>query len=345
MAGELKNDLLLRALRQESVERPPVWMMRQAGRFLPEYRALRTKYSFWERCKTPELACEITLQPIRRLGLDAAILFSDILVVPQAMGADIQLKEHEGPIFSAPVRSAADIDKLQLPNVEETLAYVPAAIRMIQDELAGKVPLIGFAGAPWTIFCYMVQGSGSKNFSEAKRFFYADPEAAHRLLQMVTDTTIAYLKAQIGVGVNAVQVFDSWAGLLGPDEFAVLSLPYIRQIVEAVKNEIPTIVFAKGAWHSLEALSQTGASALGIDWNVTAGFAREKVGRSVTLQGNLDPTKLYGTKESVKRETEKMLQDFGREAYIANLGHGILPDIPVENVEVFVETVKNFFLM
>lgn len=342
MKTELKNDLLLRALRQEEVERPPVWMMRQAGRYLPEYRVLREKYSFWERCKTPELACEITLQPVRRLGVDAAILFSDILVVPEAMGMDVRLIEKEGPKLLSPIRLAADIKRLRIPDVTDRLSFVPDAIRLIKKELDNSIPLIGFAGSPWTIFCYMVQGSGSKSFSEAKRFVYADPESAHALLQMIADTTVAYLMEQIDAGVDIVQLFDSWGGILGADEYAILSVPYIEQVVRAVKDKAPVIVFAKGAGHSLGLLAGTGASALGIDWCVSPEYARSVLGGGVTLQGNLDPTKLYGSPAFIKKETEKMLDRFGTRNYIANLGHGILPDIPVGNAQAFIDTVKNY---
>lgn len=343
MTPTLKNDLLIRALKQEPVERVPVWMMRQAGRYLPEYMELRAKYTFWERCKTPELACEITVQPVRRLGVDAAILFSDILVVPEAMGMDITLKENVGPILDNPIRQVSDLQRLHIPDVQESLSYVTDAIHLIKKELDNSIPLIGFAGAPWTIFCYMVQGKGSKNFNEAKRFFYTQPEAAHQLLQMITDTTIAYLQEQIKAGVNAVQVFDSWGGLLEAEEYKVISYPYIRQIIHSIKNEVPSIVFAKGAWHSLGLLSQSGASALGIDWSVSASFARSIVGDTCTLQGNLDPTKLYGSPEYIEKETKKMLDSFGKQNYIANLGHGILPDIPVEHAQAFIETVQNYY--
>jgi len=338
----LKNDLILRTLRGETVERVPVWMMRQAGRFLPEYRELRKKYTFFERCKTPELACEITLQPVRRLGTDAAILFSDILVVPEAMGLEVQLVEKVGPILPSTIRTKEDLGKIRIPEVQEQLGYVFDAIRMIKQELAGEVPLIGFAGAPWTLLCYMVQGKGTKTFDEARRFCYTQPEAAHILLQMITDTTIAYLKAQVEAGVDLVQVFDSWAGLLGPDDFSAICLPYIRQIVEALKDEVPVIVFAKGAWHSLPLLQATGATALGVDWGLTPEFARQLTGNEVVIQGNFDPAKLYAPIPFIEKEVEKMLQGFGKDKYIANLRHGILPDTPVEHAQAFIEAIKNY---
>lgn len=338
----LQNDLLLKTLRGEQTSRPPVWMMRQAGRYLPEYIRIREKYSFFERCQTPELACEITLQPVDIVGVDAAILFSDILVVPQAMGLEVQLIEHKGPVLPDPIKSSADFSRIRVPDVDETLGYVFDAIRLIKKELNGRVPLIGFAGAPWTLLCYMVQGKGSKTFDEAKAFCYTQPETAHQLLQMVTDTTIAYLRQQIRAGADTVQLFDSWGGLLSPDDFAVWSLPYINQIVAAVKDEAPVIVFAKGAWHSLEAMAATGAQGLGIDWCISASMARQFAGDNVTLQGNFDPAKLFAPIPVIEEETRKMLRAFGPGRYIANLGHGILPQVPVDHAKAFVNTVKEF---
>jgi uroporphyrinogen decarboxylase len=338
----LKNDLLIRTLKGEIVERPPVWMMRQAGRYLPQYIALREKYGFFERCQTPELACEITIQPIDAIGVDAAILFSDILVVPQAMGMEVQLIENKGPILPAPVQSNNDLSRLNVPDVDETLGYVFAAIKLIKKELNGRVPLIGFAGAPWTLLCYMVQGKGSKTFDEAKAFCYTQSETAHRLLQMITDTSIAYLKKQIEAGADAVQVFDSWAGLLSPGDFEEYSLPYIRQIIHAIKDSAPTIVFAKGAWHSLESMAATGTNALGIDWCITPQVARQIAGPDIVLQGNFDPAKLMAPIPVIKKEVKKMLAAFGGRKHIANLGHGILPNIPVDHAKAFVDTVKEW---
>ena len=338
----LQNDLILRALRGEPTERTPVWMMRQAGRYLPEYIALRNKYGFFERCQTPELACAITLQPVDIVGVDAAILFSDILVVPQAMGLEVQLKENVGPLLPDPIKTIADLARIRVPDVDETLAYVFDAIKMIKQELNGRVPLIGFAGAPWTLLCYMVQGKGSKTFDEAKAFCYAQPEVAHQLLQMITDTTIAYLKAQIKAGADTVQLFDSWGGLLSPADFEHLSLRYMRQIVAAVKDDAPTIVFAKGAWHSLEAMAATGAAGLGIDWCISPQMARQFAGDKVTLQGNFDPAKLLSPIPVIEKEVKAMLTAFGPGRHIANLGHGILPNVPVDHAKAFVNTVKEF---
>ena len=338
----LKNDLLLRALRGEQVERVPVWMMRQAGRYLPEYIKIREKYGFFERCQTPELAAEITIQPVDIVGVDAAILFSDILVVPQAMGLEVQLIESKGPFLPDPIKTKGDLNRIRVPEIHETLGYVMDAIKLIKQRLNGRVPLIGFAGAPWTILCYMVQGKGSKTFDEAKAFCYTQPEIAHQLLQMITDTTIAYLTAQIDAGADTVQIFDSWGGLLSPSDFEVFSLQYIRQIVAAVKDKAPTIIFAKGAWHSLDAMSNTGAAGLGIDWCITAPTARKLAGNNIALQGNFDPAKLLSPIPTIEKETEEMLRAFGNKNYIANLGHGILPNVPVDHAKAFVNTVKNF---
>lgn len=338
----LKNDLLLRTLRGEKTERPPVWMMRQAGRYLPEYIALRNKYGFFERCQTPELACEITLQPVDIVGVDAAILFSDILVVPQAMGLEVQLKENIGPVLPDPIKTQADLARITVPDVQDQLHYVFDAIRLIKQELNGRVPLIGFAGAPWTLLCYMVQGKGSKTFDEAKAFCYAHPDLAHQLLQMITDTTIAYLLGQIDAGADVLQVFDSWGGLLSPEDFELLSLHYIRQIVSAVKDRVPAIIFAKGAWHSLEQMTATGAAGLGIDWCIRPEMARRFAGDQVTLQGNFDPAKLLSPIPVIEAEVKAMIKAFGPGRHIANLGHGILPNVPVDHAKAFVNTVKNW---
>jgi uroporphyrinogen decarboxylase len=338
--NELKNDLLLRTLRGEQTERPPVWIMRQAGRYLPEYRVLREKYGFFERCQTPELATEITIQPVDIIGVDAAILFSDILVVPQAMGLEVQLIESKGPILPDPIKTRNDLKRIRVPDVCETLQYVFDAIKLSKHELNNRVPLIGFAGAPWTILCYMVQGKGSKTFDEVKIFCYTQPELAHELLQMITDTTVAYLKGQVHAGADVIQIFDSWGGLLSPDDFENISLKYIRQIVEALKDEVLTIIFAKGAWHSIQGMVATGAHGLGIDWCIKPQFARQLAGKNVTLQGNLDPAKLLSPIPVIEKEVKQMLHAFGKERHIANLGHGILPGVPVAHAKAFVEIVK-----
>ena len=340
--SSLKNDLILKALRGEKTERTPVWMMRQAGRYLPEYIALRNKYSFFERCQNPELACEITLQPVDIIGVDAAILFSDILVVPQAMGQEVQLIEKVGPLLPHPIQTENDLKTVQVPDVKDTLSYVFEAIKLIKQELNGRVPLIGFAGAPWTVFCYMVQGKGSKTFDEAKSFYYKNPTLAKQLLQMITDTTIAYLKEQINSGADIVQVFDSWGGLLSPDDFLEVSFKYIQQIVDAVKPLAPVIIFAKGAWFALPEMAASGASGLGIDWTIRPQIARQYAGENITLQGNFDPAKLLAPIPEIKQSVKKMLTDFGPYRHIANLGHGILPNVPVDHARAFVDTVKEF---
>jgi uroporphyrinogen decarboxylase len=338
--NKLKNDLLLRTLSGKTTERAPVWMMRQAGRYLPEYRKLRDKYPFFERVQTPALAAEITLQPVDIIGVDAAILFSDILVVLQAMGLEVQLIENTGPVLPAPVRSGADIKRVHIPDVKDSLSYVFDAIGLIKQELNGRVPLIGFAGAPWTLLCYMVDGKGSKTFDLTKSFCYEQPELAHRLLQMLTDTTIAYLRQQVKAGADLVQLFDSWGGLLGPDDFEIFSLQYMRQIIAALKEEAPTILFAKGAWHSLAEMAATGATALGIDWCIRPETARELAGPRVVLQGNFDPARLLMPIPGLKKQVACMLDGFGPGRHIANLGHGILPNVPVDHAKAFVDAVR-----
>ena len=340
--SELKNDLLLKALRGEEVSRPPVWMMRQAGRYLPDYIKLREKYDFFTRVETPELACEITLQPVDQVGVDAAILFSDILVIPQAMGLTVLLEEGKGPLLPKVVKNKADIDALITTNVEERLGYIMKAIKLIKTELNGRVPLIGFAGAPWTILCYMIEGKGSKSFDKAKQFCFTEPELAHSLLQKITDITIAYLKAQVNAGVDLVQVFDSWSGMLSPADFKLFAQPYLIQIADAVNEHAPVILFPKGSWYALPELSKSSASGLGIDWSITPELARKMTNNSITLQGNFDPSKLLAPIKQIKKEVTEMIDAFGTKRYIANLGHGILPNIPVDHARAFVDAVKEY---
>jgi uroporphyrinogen decarboxylase len=337
----LKNDILLKTLRGESTERTPVWMMRQAGRYLPDYQLLRNKYDFFTRVQTPELAAKITLQPVDQIGVDAAILFSDILVVLQAMGLEVQLVENKGPFLPEPVRNRADLSRIFNPQVEDSLSYVFDAIRLVKKELNDRVPLIGFAGAPWTLLCYMVEGKGSKTFDLVKSFCYTQPELAHLLLQMITDTTISYLKGQIKAGVDTIQLFDSWGGLLSPDDFEIYSLRYMRQIIHSLKNEVPVILFAKGAWGSLPEMVNTGVPALGIDWCIRPEMARKLAGTGITLQGNFDPARLLSPIPEIKKEVTRMLNGFGPGRHIANLGHGILPNVPVDHAKAFVDAVKN----
>ncbi len=336
----LKNDLLLKALRGETVDRPPVWMMRQAGRYLPEYRRLQKKYSFFERCETPELVAEITLQPIDRLGVDAAILFSDILVVAQALGFEVTIEKGEGPVIHNPIRSAADVDRLVVPDMKERLHYVMDAITLTRKELNGRVPLIGFAGAPWTIYCYLLEGHGSRNFSRAKQFCYQNGEAARRLLSIIAQTTADYLNAQIEAGAQALQLFDSWAGLLSSDDFNRMAWPYIRQILDQIK-EAPVIVFAKGSWYALERMAESG-SALGLDWTIHPEYARKVTDGKVTLQGNYDPSHLLSSVSVIRKEVHEMISRFGKQRYIVNLGHGILPGVPVDQAQAFVDAVKEY---
>lgn len=339
---QLQNDLLLRALKGEPVERTPVWMMRQAGRYLPDYMKLKAKYSFFERCRIPGLATEITIQPVEQVGVDAAIIFSDILVVPQAMGMEVQMVEQKGPLLPDPVKQPGDLNKLTVPDVHDTLGYVFEALKLTKQTLNGRVPLIGFAGAPWTLLCYMVQGKGSKTFDEAKAFCYTQPDTAHRLLQMITDTTIAYLKGQARAGADVVQLFDSWGGLLSPRDFEEFSLRYIRQIVAALKEEVLTIIFAKGAWFALEDMAGTGAHGLGIDWCIRPQLARQLAGPDVTLQGNFDPARLLSPIPVIRQEVHRMLDAFEGGRHIANLGHGILPNVPVDHARAFVDAVKEY---
>ena len=335
----VKNDLYLRALRGETVERPPVWMMRQAGRYLPEFIALRDKYDFFTRCQTPELAAEITVQPIRRFPLDAAILFSDILVVPQAMGIDFQMKEGIGPWLENPIRTKEDVESIQVPDVNETLSYVFDAITLTLEKLDNEIPLIGFAGSPWTILCYCVEGRGSKSFDIAKSFCFLNPEAAHVLLQKITDTTIAYLKRKVEQGVSAVQIFDSWGGMLSPEDYQEFSWQYINQIVDALAPLTEVIVFGKGCWFALEEMTKSKVSALGVDWTITPELARKFTGGNITLQGNFDPARLHSSPATIRKMVHDMINRFGKDKYIANLGHGILPNIPVENAEAFIRAV------
>lgn len=338
----IKNDLFLRALKGETVSRPPVWMMRQAGRYLPEFIAIREKYDFFTRCQTPELASEITVQPIRRYGMDAAILFSDILVVPQAMNIPFEMKPGVGPYLPNPIRSQKDVDQTILPDINERLGYVMEAIKMTKEMLNDEIPLIGFAGSPWTVFCYCVQGQGSKSFDKAKEFCFTQPVAAHQLLQRITDTTIAYLKEKVKAGVDAVQVFDSWGGMLSPADYQEFSWRYIKQIVDALHGEAPVIAFGKGCWFALEEMSKSKVSALGVDWTVSPKTARELTHNSVTLQGNMDPSRLLSPPKEIKKLVTQMINDFGKDKYIVNLGHGILPNIPLDHAKAFIDAVKEY---
>jgi len=339
---ELKNDLLLKALRGEVVERPPVWMMRQAGRYLPDYIKLREKYDFFTRVQTPELATEITLQPIDQVGVDAAIIFSDILVIPQAMGVEVLMEEGKGPSLPRTIKTQADIDSLITTGVEESLGYMYAALKLTKKELNGRVPLIGFAGAPWTILCYMVEGKGSKTWDKAKQFAYTQPALAHQLLQKITDITILYLIEQVKAGADTVQVFDSWAGSLSPADFKIFAQPYLFQIASALKPYAPVILFPKGSWYALQDITGSDASGVGIDWCITPQMARQLTNNSITIQGNFDPAMLLAPIPEIKSAVTKMIDAFGTQRYIANLGHGITPNVPVDHARAFVDAVKEY---
>lgn len=343
--SNLKNDLLLRALRKETVERPPVWMMRQAGRYLPDYIKLRDKYDFFTRVQTPELACEITLQPVEQVGVDAAIIFSDILVIPQAMGMEVLMEEGKGPSLPKIIKTQKDIDELITKDAENNLKYVYDALSLTKSELNCRVPLIGFAGAPWTILCYMIEGKGSKTWDKAKQFAYTQPQLAHELLQKITDVTINYLKAQVKAGADTVQVFDSWSGILSPGDFKIFAQPYLLQIADALENDAPVILFPKGSWYALNDLSNSSAAGIGIDWCVTPQFARKVTENKITLQGNFDPAKLLAPIPQIKKWVKEMIEGFGTQKYIANLGHGITPNVPVDHAKAFVEAVKEYSLV
>jgi uroporphyrinogen decarboxylase len=339
------NDLFLRACRREPVERPPVWMMRQAGRYLPEYRAVRARADFLTMVGTPELAVEVTLQPVHRLGVDAAIIFSDILVVPQAMGMSLSAEEGVGPRFHHPLRAPADFDRIRDLTPEDDLRYVLDALRLARRELSGRVPLIGFAGAPWTLLSYMVEGQGSKSFTHAKRLLVEEPAQAHAMLARLARAVGAFLAAQVAAGAQAVQVFDSWAGALGPRDFREFALPYLAEAVRGARAAgAPVIAFAPGAGWALEEMADaTGADVIGIDWQTDAADARRRLAsRPAAVQGNLDPCWLYAPPAEIRRRTGEMLSAFGGRGHIANLGHGINPDVPVAHALAFVEAVQGW---
>lgn len=349
-----KNDRLLRALRREPVDCTPVWLMRQAGRYLPEYRATRQRAgSFLAMAKNPDLACEVTLQPLARFDLDAAILFSDILTVPDAMGLELYFVEGEGPKFRKPVRSAADIAKLAVPDMETELRYVMDAVRVVRRELAGSVPLIGFSGSPWTLACYMVEGGGSDNFPTIKALALNDPAALHRLLSVNTDAVIAYLSAQRAAGAQALQVFDTWGGTLSPAMYREFSLPYLVRIARELErgqgaDRTPLILFGKGNAPYLEELAASGAEGIGVDWLIELSEAARRAQGKVALQGNLDPAMLYGSPEAIRAKVRHTLDAYAegnggsREGHVFNLGHGLSPDMDPEHVRALVDAVHEF---
>lgn len=342
----LINDCFIRALLRQPVERTPVWMMRQAGRYLPEYRRVREQAgSFMKLCTTPELACEVTLQPLERFPLDAAILFSDILTIPDAMGLGLYFVEGEGPKFERPLRQADDIRKLAVPDPYDTLRYVPDTVRMIQSHLQGKVPLIGFSGSPWTLATYMVEGQSSRDFRKVKPLMYDQPVLMHQLLGTLADAVAAYLNAQIAAGVDAVMLFDTWGGMLTTEQYRAFSLNYAQRVLDQLDRKaggrtIPAILFTKGGGLWLEAMAETGYDALGLDWQTPIGQARQRVGDKVALQGNLDPVVLYASPETIRAEVGKILADFGHgSGHVFNLGHGVHPDIKPEHVGAMISAV------
>ena len=344
LAMRFKNDLILRAATGQHVSRVPVWLMRQAGRILPEYRAVRGRLSgFVELVRTPELAAEVTIQPVDILDVDAAIIFSDILVIPEAMGLPYQLIEKKGPYFPETIKNEKQVQKLKVADPESDLYYVMEAIRLVKKELDGRVPLIGFAGAPWTVFSYMIEGSGSKTFSKARRMLYQNPKLSHNLLDKITSSTIAYLKAQMAAGADMLQLFDSWAGILPRAHYLEFSLPYIQKICNAI-DQVPVTVFAKGAEFALDEIGRSSCNTVGLDWQMDIKEARNIVGPEKTLQGNLDPCVLYASNQDIKKHTRTMMDQFGTQRYIANLGHGVYPDTSVDAVKCFIDTVKSYQL-
>ena len=336
------TNLFLRACRGERGERAPVWLMRQAGRYLPEYREVRKKADFLTLCRTPELAAQVSIQPIDRLGVDAAIVFSDILVPAPAMG--LTLDFNPGPVVDPPVRSASDVKRLAIPEIESEVPFLYETIRILRKELEGRVPLIGFAAAPFTLAAYLVEGEGSRSFGHWKRMLYAAPDVAHALLDKTTQTTIRYLVAQVRAGAQAIQLFDTWAGWVSTPDYEAFSLPYVKRVLDAVRAEsVPTIYFALDAAHAAGSIATCGADVLGVDWRTGLGDASRGFGGGIPLQGNLDPCALLADAATVRRLTTTMMEEGrGLSAHIANLGHGILPETPVENAIAFVETVKTF---
>ena len=338
----IKNDLFLRACRRLPVERTPVWIMRQAGRYLPEYRAVREKADFLTLCKTPELAAEVTIQPVDIIGVDAAIIFSDILVIPEAMGMELELIESKGPVFHHPIRCEDDLKYLNQIDPSKDLKYVLDAVSLTKKELDNRIPLIGFSGSPWTLMTYMVEGKGSKNFSNVKKLIYNNPSLAHKILEKLTEAVSDYLSAKIQAGADAIQIFDTWGGILSPHDFNEFSLEYISKVIDKIKkNNEPVIVFSKGVHYKLNKLADCGADVIGLDWAMDIGEVRNKIGNKVALQGNMDPTVLYANENAIRNEVDRILSSFGEgSGHIFNLGHGILPDIEPEKAKAMVKFVK-----
>ena len=349
MPDVLKNDRFLRALRREPTDTTPIWVMRQAGRYLPEYRATRERAgSFMGLAQNPEYACEVTLQPLERFELDAAILFSDILTIPDAMGLGLSFAQGEGPQFAHPVRTAADIAKLAVPDMDGELRYVMDAVKLIRQELQGRVPLIGFSGSPWTLACYMVEGQGSRDFAILKAMCWNEPKLAHQLLDTLARSVATYLIAQAAAGAQALMVFDTWGGLLGPAPFREFSLRYMAQVVAALKasehtRDLPVILFSKGAGQHVAAIADTGCAGVGLDWTTDLADARAAVAGRVALQGNLDPAVMLASPEVIRREARAVMDSYGNHpGHIFNLGHGITPDVDPDNVKVLVDVVHAY---
>ncbi|SNY59205.1 uroporphyrinogen decarboxylase [Arsukibacterium tuosuense] len=345
---QLQNDRYLRALLKQPVDRTPVWMMRQAGRYLPEYRATRAVAGdFMSLCKNPELACEVTLQPLRRYPLDAAILFSDILTIPDAMGLGLYFGEGEGPKFQRPIRDFMDVVNLPVPDPEQELRYVMDAVRTIRRELNGSVPLIGFSGSPWTLATYMVEGSGSKTFSIIKKMMYSEPEVLHMLLDKLAQSVVLYLNAQIAAGAQSVMIFDTWGGILTPRDYKEFSLSYMQTIVNGLTREadgrkVPVTLFTKNGGQWLEVIAATGCDGVGLDWTTDVGSARARIGNKVALQGNMDPSVLLGSPERIRQEVQSILDSFGQgSGHVFNLGHGITPDVDPEKAGIFIDAVQS----
>ena len=339
---KLQNDLFLRACKKEATERTPIWIMRQAGRFLPEYRKVREKADFLTMCKTPELAAEVTLLPVDLIGVDAAIIFSDILVIPEAMGMKLEMHEGRGPVFPEPIRTETDIEKLNVINAADNLGYVMDAIRLTKSELNNRVPLIGFSGSPWTLMTYMIEGGSSKNYSKVKSLIFNRPDLAHILLEKLSDAVVGYLNEKVKSGVNALQIFDTWGGILSPVDFLEFSLKYVKKIINKIENKnIPIIFFPKSVHSNFNAIADSGADVISLDWTVDIGEVRKIIGDKVALQGNLDPTTLYAGKDIIKTRAEKVMDSYGNgSGHIFNLGHGILPDINPDNAKALIDFVK-----
>jgi uroporphyrinogen decarboxylase len=349
MVNKLKNDLFIKALLRQPTDRTPVWVMRQAGRYLPEYLKTRAAAgSFMTLCRTPELACEVTLQPLRRFELDASIIFSDILTIPDVMGLGLYFSEGEGPKFERPIESGSDIRNLPVPEVQSSLSYVMNAIKLVRHELDGRVPLIGFSGSPWTLATYMVEGGASKTFSKIKKLIYNEPALAHLLLEKLATSVTEYANAQIESGAQVIQIFDTWGGILSPEKFKEFSLRYLEQIVSALKREhngqrIPVILFCKGCNAHLEAQADTGCDALGVDWTISLADARARVGDRVALQGNMDPSVLLASPGVISQQAQTVLDSFGHgSGHVFNLGHGITPDVDPDHLQAMISTVSQY---